>query len=117
MFMEILSSRSLTLALKMIITQLVYIKEGKEQTYLQYEDIVIPQIKNYKGRILLRLRPDNKSVIQNDIEKPFEIHIVEFPSGTDLDNFMNDKVRREFFHLKEESVRSVITIRDDTAAI
>lgn len=101
----------------MIVVQLVYIKEGKESVYLAYEDIVLPLVEKYQGKALLRLRPDENSVINSDMEKPYEVHMVEFPSAQELENYMNDEVRRKFFYMKEESVRSVITIRDDMATL
>ncbi len=38
------------------LTQLIYIKEGMEPGFHQFEYIAIPKILNYNGRLLLRLR-------------------------------------------------------------
>jgi hypothetical protein len=43
------------------ITQLVYIKEGQESVFHQFEDIAIPAILKYNGRLLLRVRPTENS--------------------------------------------------------
>jgi len=92
-------------------TQLIYIKEGKESIFHQFEDIAIPAISKYNGRLLLRVRPDNNSIIENNIDKPYEIHLVEFNTEQDFQNFMQDEERRKFLHLKEQSVKSVVLIK------
>ena len=93
------------------ITQLIYIKEGQESVFHQFEDIAIPAISKYNGRLLLRVRPDNNSIIENNIDKPYEIHLVEFNTEQDFQNFMQDEERRKFLHLKEQSVKSVVLIK------
>jgi uncharacterized protein (DUF1330 family) len=89
------------------LTQLIYIKEGQEEVFHQFEDIAIPAISKYNGRLLLRVRPDNKSFIETSIDKPYEIHLVEFESEQDFKNFSADEERKKFLHLKEQSVKEV----------
>lgn len=93
------------------ITQLVYIKEGKEEAFHQFEDVAIPIISKYNGRLLLRVRPGKESVIENNIEAPYEIHLVEFDSELDFENFKHDKEREKILHLKEESIESVLLVK------
>lgn len=93
------------------ITQLIYIIEGQESAFREFEDIAIPIIAKYKGRLLLRVRPDEDSFIGNTIEKPYEIHLVEFESEQDFEDFKQDEERRKFLHLKEQSIRSVLLIK------
>jgi len=93
------------------ITQLIYIKEGQEKVFQQFEDIAIPIIAKYNGRLLLRVRPDERAIIENQIERPYEIHLVEFTSNDDFDNFMHDEERKKFLHLKEQSIRSVLLVK------
>ena len=38
------------------LTQLIYIKEGKEETFHEFEEIAIPTILKYNGRLTLRLK-------------------------------------------------------------
>jgi uncharacterized protein (DUF1330 family) len=92
------------------ITQLIYIKEGQEDVFHQFEDIAIPAIKKYNGRLLVRIRPTENSFIEYSIDKPYEIHIVEFDSAQDFENFKQDKDRMQFLHLKEQSVKTSILI-------
>jgi uncharacterized protein (DUF1330 family) len=93
------------------ITQLVYIKEGQETVFDQFEDIAIPAILKYNGRLLLRVRPTETSFIEYCIEKPYEIHLVEFAAEQDFENFKQDEERKKFLHLKEQSIKSVMLIK------
>jgi uncharacterized protein (DUF1330 family) len=93
------------------LTQLIYIKEGQENVFHQFEDIAIPAILKYNGRLLLRVRPDNNSFIENSIEKPYEFHLVEFDTEQDFENFKQDEERKKFLHLKDQSVKSVLLIK------
>ncbi len=92
------------------ITQLIYIKEGQEGVFHQFEDIAIPAILKYNGRLLMRIRPTENSFIEHCIDKPYEIHIVEFDSAQDFENYKEDKDRMQFIHLKEQSVKTSILI-------
>ncbi len=93
------------------LTQLIYINEGQEDVFHQFEDIAIPAISKYNGRLLIRVRPDDHSIIENNIDKPYEIHLVEFDSEQDFQNFNQDEERRKFLHLKEQSVKTVFLIK------
>ncbi len=91
-------------------TQLIYIKEGQEQVFDEFEAIAIPAILKYNGRLLLRIRPPENSVIEHSIDKPYEIHFGEFDSEPDFENFTHDEERKKFLHLKEQSVKESILI-------
>ena len=93
------------------ITQLIYIQEGREETFEEFESVAIPIIKKYNGRLLLRIRPSNDTVIETGIEKPYEIHLVEFATEDDIQSFMHDSERKHFLHLKEQSIKSAILIQ------
>ena len=93
------------------ITQLIYIKEGQESVFHQFEDIAIPIISKYNGRLLIRVRPDSNSIIENTINKPYEIHLVEFDTEQDFKNFKEDEERKKFLHLKDQSINSVLLIK------
>ncbi|HEY8510791.1 MAG TPA: DUF1330 domain-containing protein [Cyclobacteriaceae bacterium] len=90
------------------ITQLIYIIPGQEDAFDEFESVAMPIIPKYNGRLLLRIRPDDKAFIDYSIEKPYEIHLVEFESEQDLGNFMRDEERKKFLHLKEQSIRSSV---------
>lgn len=93
------------------ITQLVYIKEGQENVFHQFEDIAIPSILKYNGRLLLRVRPTENNFIEHHIDKPYEIHLAEFATEQDFKNFMHDEERKKFLYLKEQSIKSVLLIK------
>ena len=90
------------------ITQLIYIREGQENVFHEFEDVAIPAILKYNGRLLLRIRPEENSFIENSIDKPYEIHLVEFDTEKDFQNFQHDEERKKFLHLKEQSVKASI---------
>jgi uncharacterized protein (DUF1330 family) len=93
------------------ITQLIYINSGREDVFDQFENIAIPAISKYNGRLLFRLRPGEDTFLEASIEKPYEIHLVEFDSERDFDNFMQDEDRKRLLPLKEQSIRSVWLIK------
>ena len=90
------------------ITQLIYIREGQEDVFHQFEEVAIPTILKYNGRLLLRIRPNDNSFIEYTIEKPYEIHLVEFDNEQDFENFKQDRDRIKYLHLKEQSVKASI---------
>jgi uncharacterized protein (DUF1330 family) len=90
------------------ITQLIYIKEGQETIFQEFENIAIPIIAKYNGKLLLRVRPPGDSFIERWIDQPYEIHLAEFASEQDFKDFMNDEERKKFLHLKEQSIKSSI---------
>ncbi|MBI3136515.1 MAG: DUF1330 domain-containing protein [Bacteroidetes bacterium] len=87
------------------ITQLIYIKPGAEKVFDEFEALAIPIISRYRGRLLLRLRPDSAAYIEGNAEKPYEIHLVEFENENWFQQFMADETRKKFLHLKEASVQ------------
>ena len=93
------------------ITQLIYIKQGQEAVFDEFESVAIPIISNYNGQLLLRVRPEKSAYIESTVEKPYEIHLVKFNSEEDLQNFMVDEERKKFLHLKEQSIDKVVLIK------
>jgi uncharacterized protein (DUF1330 family) len=93
------------------VTQLIYILEGQETVFDQFEAIAIPAISKYNGRLLFRVRPGQAAYIESTIEKPYEIHLVEFETDNDFSDFMHDEERKKFLHLKDQSIKSVILVK------
>ena len=93
------------------ITQLIYIIEGQEKVFNEFENIAIPAIAKYNGRLLFRIRPTVDNYIESQIEKPYEIHLVEFQTQQDFESFMKDEERKKFLHLKEQSIKEAILIQ------
>ena len=94
-----------------LITQLIYIIEGQEKTFDEFESVAIPLISKYNGRLLFRVRPTEDNFIESHIDKPYEIHLVEFETQQDFDNFKQDEERKNFLHLKDQSIKSSILIQ------
>ncbi|WP_421895813.1 DUF1330 domain-containing protein [Marinoscillum sp.] len=95
----------------LFITQLIYVIEGQEAVFDQFESVAIPTILQYNGRLLLRVRPDDQAIIEQHIDKPYEIHLVEFDSEQDFKNFMQDEERKKFLHLKEQSIKATVLVQ------
>jgi antibiotic biosynthesis monooxygenase (ABM) superfamily enzyme len=93
------------------LTQLVYVHAGQEDVFHQFEDIAIPLIAKHRGQLMLRLRPNAESVIANNVEVPYEVHIVRFDNEDDLASFAQDDERQRFLHLKNQSIRSSLLVK------
>lgn len=92
------------------ITQLIYIIPGQEIVFEQFEQVAIPLIAKYNGKLVFRLRPEANAYIGESAEKPYEIHLVEFLNEQDFENFKLDEERKKFLHLKEQSIRASVMI-------
>jgi uncharacterized protein (DUF1330 family) len=96
-----------------LITQIIYIKEGAELVFDQFEAIAMPLISKHRGRVLFRMRTAAAEMIEASIPRPYEIHLVEFEKEEDLQRFMGDEERKRFLHLKEQAIQSVILIKGE----
>lgn len=93
------------------VTQLIYIVPGQESTFDEFENVAIPIISKHNGRLLFRVRPSDSAFIERHAEKPYEIHLVEFDTVDDFENFKRDEERKKYLHLKEKSIRSSVMIQ------
>lgn len=92
-------------------TQLIYLLDGEEATFDEFENVAIPLISKYKGRLLLRYRPSTENILEQNMPAPYEVQLVEFKSEKDLENFFSDKEREKFVHLKEKSIKTAWLIK------
>lgn len=93
------------------ITQLVYLFYGKEDVFHEFEQHALAMLKRYKGKLLLRCRPNKESWKAGELDKPYEVHIISFELEKHFLAFLQDEERKSFLHLKEESVKTSITIQ------
>ena len=93
------------------ITQLIYLNEGEEAVFNEFENMAIPIIAKYNGKLELRIRPSKETIIDSSIEQPYEVHLVSFLSEEDFERFKLDAERKKYLHLKEQSVRVSIFIK------
>ena len=57
---------------------------------------------------MFRIRPDDNSFIELNMDKPYEIHFVQFESEQDFEEFKHDEERTKFLYLKEQSIKAAI---------
>ena len=93
------------------LTQLIFVKEGKEAVFHQFEEIAIPLMADYNGKVMYRIRPGKESFVSYEEELPYEIHFISFQSEQDFKNFLKDRRREEFMHLKEEAIKSTFLVK------
>ena len=93
------------------IPQLICLLDGQEATFHEFEEVAIPLIAKYHGRLLLRYRPEASNIVAQTIASPYEIHLVEFDHEEQLDAFFQDEERKQYVHLKEQSIKSVWLIK------
>jgi len=93
------------------LTQLVYVHDGREAMFREFEDVVLPLLAKHQGELLLRLRLESESKIAGSAALPYELHIVRFETDDDLARYSNDEVRRQVLRLKDESVQSTLVIK------
>jgi hypothetical protein len=96
------------------VTQLIYVHEGHEAAFEQFEAIVLPRLAMYSGELVLRLRPDAGSKIGGTAELPYEVHLVRFETDEDLARYAQDEERMRWIELKDRSVRSSLVIKGGT---
>ncbi|MCV9385531.1 DUF1330 domain-containing protein [Reichenbachiella ulvae] len=87
------------------LTMMIFVKEGKEQIFDEFEAQAIPILKDYQGELIYRIRTKKEDYLVNSEETPYEIHFISFPSEEDFHRFAKDERRKEFIHLKEESIK------------
>ena len=96
------------------ITQLIYIHEGQEAAFNEFESHAIPIIANYRGELVLRIRPEKDQFIEiGSVERPYEIHLISFETEADFSAFLVDKHRKKFLHLKEKSMKVSFLIKGE----
>ncbi|WP_020598369.1 hypothetical protein [Spirosoma panaciterrae] len=91
--------------------QILYVKEGQEETFHAFEDHVLPLLQRHNGVLVYRARPAKEAVIATEMGYPYEIHIVTFPEQADFESYRDDPERMQFLYLKDQSVDSLRLIR------
>ncbi len=94
----------------LLYTQLIFIKEGKEELFHSFEDRVLPILARYNGRLLYRARPSAADVIETALGYPYEVHLVSFATKDDFIAYAGDGERQQYLTLKNESVAEVMLI-------
>ena len=97
------------------LTQLVYVRPGEEETFREFEDVVLPLLVEYGGELLLRLRPTAESVVAASIEVPYELHFLRFESEEGLEGYGRDESRQRVLALKDRSLRATLVVKGTVA--
>lgn len=92
-------------------TQLIYVVAGKEAEFHEFEEVALPAMERYGGKLLLRIRPERESFIAGEEEPPYEIHLVSFDDEAGFQGFAGDEARHRAMHLKEASVSRILLIQ------
>lgn len=95
------------------ITLLIFIEEGKETIFQEFEKLALSTLKEFNGRLLLRLRPNDSSVVSVEGECPYEMHFLSFASNDDFIAYTKDSRRKEFLHLKEQSIKATLLVKGE----
>ena len=97
------------------ITQVIYLNEGGEKNFLEYESLVLPLLEKYNGKLELRIRPAAENFIYPvKSELPYELHIVSFETKADFLKFKDDPVRTKHHELFQRAVKRVVVLESDT---
>ena len=99
-----------TYRLMIYYTQVLFIKEGKEAIFNEFEAHVLPLLKRHNGELLYRVRPDKTSVIETNLGYPYEIHLVSFQQKTDFEAYRDDPERIQYMPLKDQSIVKALLI-------
>jgi antibiotic biosynthesis monooxygenase (ABM) superfamily enzyme len=91
-------------------TQLIFVQEGREETFHRFEDHVLPLLKKYNGQLVCRVRLKESNIIDTSIGKPYEIHLVTFQTKDDFHAYAQDEERQKYLPLKNDSVVSAMLI-------
>jgi len=95
---------------KFFITIILFVKEGEEKTFEEYESKVLPLLKNYNGELIYRIRPEKGSYASVTEECPHEIHLISFNTKKDYEKYMASKERNNFLPLGEKALRKAVLI-------
>lgn len=91
-------------------TQLVFVKEGHEATFREFEDNVLPLLARHNGHLVYRVRPNATDVISTEVGNPYEVHLVSFETREDFEAYSADEERQRYVPLKDGSVASTMLI-------
>jgi uncharacterized protein (DUF1330 family) len=86
---------------------LLYLKDGQQAQFYDYERRVKPIIESYGGRFEKVIKPTQ---IIGDFPMPDEIHLLSFPSEDSFQNYRESPELPKIAHLRAESVEETIII-------
>ncbi|MFI0430463.1 hypothetical protein [Mariniflexile sp. HMF6888] len=95
------------------LTMMIFVKEGRETVFCQFEDLAIPILNDYRGKLIYRIRPTKETYVSFEEELPYEIHFISFESEKDFIDFTKDNRRKAFSHLKDDSIKYSFLVKGE----
>ncbi len=92
------------------LTVFIFIKKGQEETFHEYESLVLPILNDYNGELVYRIRPTSEVFIHSEEEQPYEVHFISFKSHEDFMLYIKDDKRKSFEKLKTDSIKSTFIV-------
>ncbi len=78
---------------------------GNASLLVEYEDRVLPLIPAHGGRVLQRVRALDAATV------PLEVHVIEFPSEDDLEEYLQDPARAALSDLRDRAIARTELVR------
>jgi hypothetical protein len=91
-------------------TQVIFVKQGQEEQFNLFESYVLPLLERHNGILLYRVRPTDDCVIETAMNKPYEVHLVSFPTREDFESYSKDNDRLKYMDLKNASIEKAMLI-------
>jgi uncharacterized protein (DUF1330 family) len=95
-------------------TVLIYLHEGKEALFQEYERQAKPIMARYGGRFEQVIKP---TTVVGDLPLPDEIHLLSFAAEADFDSYRQDPEAAKIAPLRFESVKKAIFISGHSLAV
>ena len=95
------------------LTVLLYIHEGQEAAFAEYEARVRPIMARYGGKMLYRTNPEADSAAAPDQELPYEMHLLSFPDHDAFMAYRQDPERTELAPLQGRIIKRAVVMRND----
>ncbi len=92
-------------------TQLIFVKQGYEDTFNSFEEKVLPLLREHNGELIYRIRPEKNNFIESSrVILPYEIHLVTFNCRDDFELYKSDPKRLAFIDVKNNVIEKAILI-------
>jgi uncharacterized protein (DUF1330 family) len=80
---------------------------GREAELVEYEDAVLPFVADHGGAVLHRARTHGER------DEPNEVHLIQFPSETALDDYIKDPRRAALAGVRDQAIERTQLLRVD----
>ena len=95
------------------LTVMLYLYEGKEAAFANYEEQVLPLLQRYGGKMLYRTQPALETELPHRQELPYEMHLLSFPSEIAFQDYLQDPDRIALTLLQRSIIRKAVVMQSD----